>query len=238
VRHNHDEATIGAYLAGELPANETEAFEAHLLSCDRCWAEIHAGRRGRAIAQQAREPTPEQLRDRVLATVIAQQRPQGRRRPATRILVTACIVLVAVVATAIVAIRAVGLDTGQPVQIAAAVTDYLDQRLPGSGIPAQAGPDLSALHMVETGAGTGQLAGQPVTGYVYRDDTGRRLLIYLSDQPFPMPAQTDPVTDPASATITTHRGVAVLCSRAPHTVLILGADQQLVRQAATTLNLI
>jgi hypothetical protein len=237
VRHDHDDTTIGAYLAGELPATELDAFEQNLLTCDRCWTEIDTGRRGRALAEQAREPAPERLREQVLAAVAAQQRP-ARRRPPTRILVATCMAAIAVLTAALIAIRAIGLDTAQPVQIAAAVADYLDQRLPGSGIPAEAGPDLSALRLTETGAGTGHLAGQPVLGYAYRDDTGRRLLIYLSDQPFPMPAQPDrDATDPAGAAITTHRGVAVLCSRTPHTVLVLGEDKQLVWRAATTLDL-
>jgi hypothetical protein len=43
--------------------------------------------------------------------------------------------------------------------------------------------------------------------------------------------------DPAAATAATHRGVVVLCSRAPHTALVLGDDEALVWRAATVLDL-
>lgn len=233
MRHDHDDTTVGGYLAGELPPEQRDAFEQHLLTCDRCWAEIDAGRRGRALAEQAREPTPRQLRDQVLAALAAQQ--PSRRRPRARILVAAAVAVVAVLTVAVVAIGTIGADA-QPAQIAAAVAGYRDDRLPGSGIPERAGPDLTALRLVETGAGAGRLAGQPVTGYAYRDGAGRRLLIYLSDRPFPMP---DPVdgADPTGAALATHRGVVVLCSRAPHTALVLGEDEHLVWQAATALDL-
>jgi hypothetical protein len=236
VRHDHhniDDATIGAYLSGELPAADRDEFEAHLLTCDRCWAEVDTGRRGRALAVHAREPAPAPLHERVYGAVAA-ERP-GHRHLRTRALVAAAVVLLAAVATAVI-VRAAG-PSDQPLPIAVAVAGYRDDRLPGSGIPPRGGPDLSALRLAKTGAGTGHLAGQPVTGYAYRDDTGRRLLIYLSDQSFPMPAEADHPNGPTGAGVTRHRGVAVLCSRSPHTVLILGEDDRLVWQAATTLDL-
>ena len=233
MKHDHDDTTIGTYLAGELALEQREAFETHLLTCDRCWAEIDAGRRGRALAEQAREPAPEPLREQLLAALAAGQ--PTRRRPAARILVAAAVAVVVALTAAVVVIGAIGADA-QPAQIAAAVNGYRDDRLPGSGIPERVGPDLSVLRMVETGAGTGRLAGQPVAGFAYRDEVGRRLVIYLSDQPFPMPEPADHA-DAVGAAITTHRGVAVLCSRAPHIALVLGEDEHLVWQAATVLDL-
>jgi hypothetical protein len=233
VRHDHEDATIGAYLSGELPGADRDVFEAHLLTCDRCWADVDTARRGRSLATQARETTPEPLRQRVYAAVAA-ARP-ARRRPRTRVAVAAAVALLAAV-TAAVVVRAFG-PADQPLPIAVAVAGYRDDRLPGSAIPQRGGPDLSALRLAGTGASAGRLAGQPVTGYAYRDDTGRRLLIYLSDRPFPMPAQADHPNGPAGAGLTRHHGVAVLCSRSPHTVLILGEDEHLVWQVATTLEL-
>jgi anti-sigma factor RsiW len=231
MRHE-DDATVGAYLAGELTDGRGDAFEAHLLTCDSCWAEVDAGRRGRALVEQAREPAPQRLREQVLTAATSRRPARGRTR--ARVLVAAGLAVILTLIAATV-IRALAPDP-PPVQIAAAVAGYLDQRLPGAGIPVAAGPDLSTLSMVETGAGTGWLAGQPVTAHAYRDNVGRRLLIYLSDRPFPMP---DPAggADPAAATAATHRGVVVLCSRAPHTALVLGDDEALVWRAATVLDL-
>ncbi|MEW2382613.1 zf-HC2 domain-containing protein [Micromonospora sp. NPDC047707] len=233
MRHDHDDATIGAYLAGELPADQRDAFEEHLLTCDRCWAEVDAGRRGRTLAMQAYEPAPARLLLRAHAAVTAE--PPARHRTRAWVLVAAVLTLVATLSVAAAVLVAV--PDGQPAPIAAAVAGYHDEQLPGSGIPLQAAPDLSALRLAGTAAGTGRLAGHPVTGYAYRDDTGRRLLIYLSDEPFPMPARADHPNGPSGSGITHHRGVVVLCSRSPHTVLVLGEDQNLVRQVAAALDL-
>jgi hypothetical protein len=232
VTHDPDDATIGAYLAGELPPAQRDALEQHLLTCDRCWTEVDAGRRGRALVEQAREPAPDPLRARIHAAVAA-QRP--RRRPPTRVLVAAALTLITAVAVA-VSVRTAN-PASQPPQITLAVAGYQADRLPGSGIPAQAAPNLSALQLVETGAGTGRLAGQPVTGYAYRDQTGRRILLYLSDQPFPMPERADHPTGPDGAATVRHRGVSVLCSRQPYQALVLGDDKHLVWRVATALDL-
>jgi hypothetical protein len=232
VTHDHNDATIGAYLAGELPTAPREAFEHHLLTRDACWADVDASRRGRTLVEHAREPAPDHLRDQVTAAVAKRS---GRRN--SRIPVLATIAAALVVALA----AAVGVwstrPAAQPAPISLAVAGYRADRLPGPGIPDQAGPDLTGLHLVEAGAGTGQLGGQPVTGYAFRDQTGRRILIYRSQQPFPMPAGSAHPTGPDGAAAATYHGVTVLCSRHPHTLLVLGDDPRLVWWVATALNL-
>ena len=71
-----------AYLVGELGRRQRERLEAHLLTCEACWQEVQAARRGRALAESAREVAPQHLRDRVRATVEAT--PAGRARWAVR----------------------------------------------------------------------------------------------------------------------------------------------------------
>jgi hypothetical protein len=231
VTHDHSDAAIGAYLAGELPAVQREAFEHHLLTCDACWADVDAGRRGRALVEQAREPVPAYLSGQVIAAVA---KGSGRRRPRIPVLATGAVVLVVALVAAVVA-WSVRPDA-QPAPIALAVAGYRADRLPGPSIPDQAGPDLTGLRLVEAGAGTGQLAGQPVTGYAYRDETGRRILIYRSAQPFPMPTGSAHPTGPDGAAAATYYGVTVLCSRHPHTLLVLGDDALLVWQVAAALD--
>lgn len=255
MRHDYDEATVAAYLARELPPAGLEAFEAHLLGCDRCWREIEAGRSGRALVERAREPVPDRVRHRVLAAVEAQaamRPPTSRvpRRPAPwswaarlprpRLLVamagTAVVVLVASVAVSIgFALGRAGGDAGPPAQIAAAVADYRSETLPGELMPHDAAPDLSAVGMSVAGAGGGVLGAQEVTGYGYRDSAGRRVALYFSDDPFPMPAR--PGADASAAALEVHDGVTVLCSRAPHTVLVLSDDAALVEDVAELLDL-
>jgi hypothetical protein len=232
VTHDHSDATTGAYLAGELPAAQREAFEHHLLTCDACWADVDAGRRGRALVEQAREPAPDHLHGQVIAAVA---KHSGGRRPRVPVPATVAVALVLALASAVLA-WSVRPD-GQAAPIRLAVAGYRADQLPGPGIPDQAGPDLTGLRLVEAGAGTGQLAGQPVTGYAYRDATGRRILIYRSPQPFPMPTGSAHPTGPDAAAAATDHGVTVLCSRHPHTLLVLGDDAQLVWQVATALDL-
>ncbi|MFI7577760.1 anti-sigma factor family protein [Micromonospora sp. NPDC049497] len=249
MRHD-DGATVGAYLAGELPDGPREAFETHLLTCDRCWSEVDTGRRGRALAHLAREPAPPHLVARLTGAVAAERQPgddaaidgrtswlgrlrHGRDRRSWA-LAAAALVLVAVLGAAVVGRNTA--STPAP-QITVAVAGYHDDRLPGTNIPAQPGPDLSALRLSAAGASAGHLAGQPVTGYAYRDDTGRRLIIYVSDEPFPMPAQVENPIGGDGAGMMHLDGVVVLCSRRPHTALVLGDDEDLVRQAASTLDL-
>lgn len=231
----HDpETSAAAYLAHELDEAAHAAYEQHLLTCDVCWAEVHAGRRGRHIAEQAREQAPAELWAQILDTFTAAPSPRTATRPARRILATAAAALT-LVAVAV----GVHLTTAshQPQPINAAVTGYLQDRLPGSGIPATAGPDLTQLQLTSTAASTGNLAGLPVGAYGYRDDTGRRLLIYVSDRPFPMPGNAQHPDDPAGGWLAHDQGVAVFCSRAPHKTLIVGDDEQLVRSAARLLDL-
>ncbi|MFC8848510.1 MULTISPECIES: anti-sigma factor family protein [unclassified Micromonospora] len=252
MRHHHDDATVGAYLIGELPDGPREAFEKHLLTCDRCWAEVDAGRRGRALVHLAREPAPAHLAARLAGVVAERHVPPhhqavfdgwmpslGERRPRTARrswTLAAALVLVAVLGAVVV----VGRDGGSAPapQITVAVTGYHDGRLPGTTVPTRSGPDLSALRLSGAGASAGDLAGQPVTGYAYRDDTGRRLLVYVSDEPFPMAPQPENPIGTDGAAMMHLDGVVVLCSRRPHTALVLGEDEDLVRQAAATLDLI
>ncbi len=246
MRREHDEAAIGGYLAGDLSRDEVEEVEAHLLACDRCWGEVEAGREGRTLAEQAREPLPPGLRDRILAVVGAEDPglPSHRRRmrvplrlvPRPRRWVALAAGAAVLLASIAVTIESTRGDPTSPAQIAAAVADYQADTLPGPAIPASSGPDLSALRMSLAGAGDGELAGQAVTGYGYRDSTGRRVIVYYSDKPFPMPVGAG--ADPADAALEVHDGVSVLCSRAPHTILVLSDDGKLVEEVAALLDLV
>jgi hypothetical protein len=46
-------------------------FEAHLLACEPCWQEVVLGRRGRQLAETARDLAPPQLREDIRAAAIA-----------------------------------------------------------------------------------------------------------------------------------------------------------------------
>jgi hypothetical protein len=117
-----------------------------------------------------------------------------------------------------------------------AVAGYKEDRLPGSATPQSAAPDLSSLRMTGVGAGAGRLDHMPVTAYAYRDNQGRRLMIYVATTSFPMPEDAHRFHGTQGAWMAHQDGVTVLASRAPHELLILSEDQKLAHAAAVALD--
>ena len=248
----HDRAAdAAAYVAGELDHSACDDFENHLIDCEQCWAEVEAGRAGRAIAEAGREVAPVHLRDSIRALVAAAplgSAPLGAAReqaPADPVIGTAIerrrVPGRLLVAAASVALLLAGLVVAthrpeQPSAIRAAVAGFREQRLPGRGIPLAGAPDLGRLSMRSIGAGSGSLEGQQVTAYAYRDDQGRRLLIYVSDEAFPTARGAVRQGSADGPWIVETDEVTVLCARRPHALLVLGEDTTLVRAAADALD--
>ncbi len=228
----HDpESAAAAYLAGEHP--DRQEFEAHLLDCDNCWGEVAQGRRGRDLAESARELAPAALRESIRAAVAAEPRRRSRWPR-----VAAAAVAVAAVLAGTVAVWPRQVPQPQPSAIAAAVDGYRAGQLPGRQIPVRAAPDLAQVALSPVGAGAGQVGGVPVTAYAYRDTAGRRLLVYVSEQPFPTARGARQLVGPDGPWVVDTQGVTVLCARQPHALLVLGDDPQLVRQAAVALDVV
>jgi anti-sigma factor RsiW len=71
MKRRHDaERNAAEYVSGELAGRTRRWFERHLLDCEDCWREVLLGRFGRRAAEDAREPVPAGLRDRVRASVL------------------------------------------------------------------------------------------------------------------------------------------------------------------------
>ena len=68
-RRHAAERNAAEYVSGELSHRTRRWFERHLLDCEDCWREVLLGRFGRRVAEDAREPVPVGLRDRVRAAV-------------------------------------------------------------------------------------------------------------------------------------------------------------------------
>lgn len=68
-RRHDPERNAAEYVSGELTIRARRWFEQHVLGCDDCWREVLLGRFGRRVAEDAREPVPTGLRDRVRAAV-------------------------------------------------------------------------------------------------------------------------------------------------------------------------
>ena len=227
---NHDvDASAAAYLAGDMTSEDRERFEAHLVECDECWKEVDTARRGLVAATDAREFAPAHLRERI------RELPQIERprHPPRRVYrwVAAAVVAAVVGAGAFV----VSQRDSEHAVIAAAVAGYNERELPGSSMPKTPVPDLSAVDLVEVGAGHGRIESLDVDAFVYRDQAGRSVMIYTAKEAFPMPDGARPLRSGRGPWVAEERGVTVLCARYPHELLIIGKDGDLVRDVADTM---
>ena len=257
----HDpERYVADFLGGGLAEVTRADFSDHLLSCDRCWQELRAAQRGRQIAESARTVAPAELRDRIRAMVMAEDQlgaaaqPADRPRQAPWAAITAKVgrgwpvrrvLLVSVPATAAVLVAVVLTLAGppsarsqEPRALAAAVADFRTQELPGRQLPTAGAPDLSRLNLQPIGAGGGSYAGLAVDGYAYRDSAGRRLVLYLSQEPFPTAPGARLLEGPDGPWTAQRGDVVILCARAPHALLVVGQDLQLVRNVASQLGVL
>lgn len=233
----HDPETDAArYLGDDLDAAERLRFSHHLLTCPTCWDEVEQARRGRALLEAHRTVVPVDLRDRVRALVDADRPAAGPARAAR----SRHRRLALPVAACLASVLAVGLvrDGGDPAALREAVRDYAAQQLPGAELPVATAPDLSALRLQPVGAGGGTYSGLDVDGYAYRDGAGRRVVLYLSDQPFPEAPDAELLAGEDGPWVTDRGGVVVLCARLPHALLVVGEDRALVRSTAAALGVL
>ena len=240
----HDpEADAARYLGGDMSAGRRARFSDHLLGCDVCWQEVVQAQEGRRLVEAARSLPPAHLREGLRALAEAAEPPSeapGRRRVAP---VARQHVAVAVAATVLAAVTVTGLQlrdraTGDPAALQAAVADFNDRELPGQQLPRSTAPDLSGLRLRPIGAGGGRYDGLAVDGYAYRDDAGRRIVLYLSPEPFPAADGVQALAGPDGPWIVRRGDVVVLCARAPQALLVVGQDDDLVRSTAVALGVL
>lgn len=229
MSHN-PELDAASYLGGAMSPRRVEAFEQHLMECEDCWREVTQGRAGRALVESARELAPAELREDLRATIAAYE-PARRLRRGAWLAVAAAFALVAGGASTFLVVR----GPRQPGAIAAAVSDFRTGRLPVAGAPRRPAPDLSAVGLVLSTSGAGEVGSLPIDAYLYRDAEGRRVLLYLSDKPFPVAAGAHHAGG-ADAPWTARDGeVELLCAQRPHALLLLSEQQGTLQRAAEAL---
>jgi hypothetical protein len=243
MRHDA-ERDASRLLSGDMSVSERAAFREHLLSCVECWTEVEQARRGRALVESMRTAAPAALRDRVRGLVEAETLDAGRSATGTHarrrwlVPVGLPVAAAAVAAVAVAGILLLGGGTTEPPSLRQAVADFSAQQLPGSQLPDQRAPDLSSLDLQPVGAGGGSYAGLEVDGYAYRDPAGRRVVLYLSDEPFPEAPGARQLAGQDGPWIVQRGDVFVLCARLPHALLVVGQDDQLVRSTASALGVL
>lgn len=194
----HDDATLGAFVAGELSPAEAERVDAHVLGCDECWEAVRQDLHGGRLARSLRVRAPAGLADRVEAAVRARASPP---RGARRRQLIAGLVAVAC-ATVLLAGVSRWRDRPDPPLIATIV------RLASASAPAET------------------LAGQRLPGNVavsYERVDGQIVILATERRPFPMPLGAHPTVAGTTDPWVARRGpLTLLCVNGAHPALLVG----------------
>jgi hypothetical protein len=240
---SHDPGQLAAAYLTTMRPRARRRFEAHLLACEPCWQEVSLARRGRQLAETARDLAPPGLRDDIRAFVTAAATLRAPRQRPRWPIMAAAVTAVAVLAGAIVLVRPwphtrPAPGAAPPAVIAAALASYRAGRLPGPAVPAEPAPALTPLGLGLAGAARGELGGVAVTMFAYRTPSGERLTILVGSRPFPEASHARELGGTEGAWTMRSSGVTIICAQHTHAMLLLGSDPALVRQASALLNAI
>ncbi|MGI8774122.1 MAG: hypothetical protein ACR2KQ_03750 [Actinomycetota bacterium] len=225
----HDpERSAAAYLAGVMGRRARVAFERHILRCEDCWSEVFTARRGRSVAESAREIAPQHLREMVRSTV-ASVPPHRRRFPRWFV---ATIMLLPLLGGGAVLLGA--FQEEQPRPIAATVADYQAIETLEPTVRSTLPQRLGDLELQEVRAGDAE--GVPVIVHHYADAAGHQVAVYQSNVPFPDAAGARHSNDGRTWTALVD-GTHVFCSDDPVPSLVLGNNPDEVRVAVEELGL-
>ncbi|MCA1726991.1 MAG: hypothetical protein LC722_04890 [Actinobacteria bacterium] len=219
VKAHDPERAAAEYLGGQLSARRRRTFEAHVIDCEDCWREVDVARRGRSIAEGARELAPQPLRERVRAAVFSLPAPRRRwlRAPA----VVAVVAVVTVVGV-FLAVRTPDQPRVIDAAIAAGSGEMVLARARDPVLPRRLGD------LVLVDARSGSVDGLPVTQHVYRDAAGHVVSVLQAPRAFPVAAGA--VHAPDGRTWTVEIGKVVLfCADRPKPSLVAGDDEAEVR---------
>jgi anti-sigma factor RsiW len=243
---NHEPDQLAAAYLDGMRARPRRRYEQHLLDCDACWREVSLARLGRGLAERLTEVAPPGTREAIRTSVTAaatEARPGADRRHRRRlVLATGLVGVLLALGGGLAARRSWQTNTVETTTsgstVALAVASFRADRLPGTAVPAQQPPDLSALGLHLAGASTGTLNGTPVTVFAYRGHAGSRLNLYRGTRPIPETDQAQELDGVEKAWRTEIGGITVICGPEDHTELLLGSDPRLVHAAGTLLNIV
>jgi hypothetical protein len=229
----HDPERLAArFLDGQMRRPERWRYERHLVECAECWAQIQFARAGRSAAESLREVAPARVRERVRAVpgLAAPAAPVRRQRPMPLLVA----VVVAVLATLVVGVVTYGDRSRDEVaaeaiaQVAAAYRDGSTWAASATAPPVER---LTGLRWVETRVTA--IEDDRVLGFRYTDGAGQTVLVVQRDGTFAIPPDAHSVR--GGEWVTDVDGVTVFCTRAPESVLVVGAEPDLVASAARAL---
>jgi len=208
---------LAVFLAGDLDDATAAGFDEHLISCERCWQAVREDRAGRAAAARLRQPAPTELASRVRLAV--EQANGRRRRQPARLVLAACVLLLATAVAAVLALARPDWPVDSPA-IAAVVTAA--HRMPAPSAASAPGPAASGQPWTV-------LAGGSHLRLQYYLLDGVELLVVHADRPFAMPEDARPVAAGAMPWALTRDGVTLYC---PHDTMLVAAAIPAERLAA------
>lgn len=232
MRHD-PERDAAAYLGGTLTRRRRRRFEDHLLECDQCWQEVAEARKGRSVAEAARELASQSLRELVRGAVAGAE-PQSRRLPRPWLAASAGLLVLAA-ATAVILVAGPDRPARQPAPIARAIDDFRSDRLPAGRPSSMRALDLSGLGFELVGVGSGEVGDLAIDAFGYRDASGHRLHVYLSQRPFPVAVGAHLSDRPDGPWTAGGDGVELLCAQRPYPLLAISDDPAALRGLAAHL---
>lgn len=221
----HDpERNAASYLGGLLKGPKRRMFERHMVDCEDCWQEVDLGRRGRSVAESARELAPQVLRERVRAAV--ETVTPTRRRPRW-LLGGGAFGALAVVLAGLMFL----LPERSPAEIDAALASF--RTAPNStSVESQLPARLADLELTGTEAVT--LGSFDAVAHSYIDPSGDEVVVYVADKEWPVAAGAE--HDNSGETWLAEKdGLVMICLNQPKASLIVGDDVHDVELAAYSL---
>jgi hypothetical protein len=209
----NDHRQLLDFLAGSLETSARDAFDAHLLACDRCWSAVCEDRRGREAAETLREIAPAALRERIrLAIEIASQEHSGTEWPSRHRQTSLRLGgLVAILITMVVGLAHVARRVPSDPEAVAAVL-RLARTLP---------PALSTATPREVPRTLVVERQELKVRHVHLD--GRDVVMAVSPRHFPMPIRAQPLTAEHDGPWLATRGpLGLACFTHPVPMLLAG----------------
>jgi 4-amino-4-deoxy-L-arabinose transferase-like glycosyltransferase len=252
---DHDPEVLAATYLSDMPPRARARHEQHLLTCETCWREVSLARRGRELAEIARQAAPAGLREHLRASIAATE-PTAESAVgdhpgssvSTRVRRPRLTMAIATLGLAAALVAAfwqpwqhsvqppTARATSQPA-LDAALASFRTDQLPGTAVPPQPAPDLTPLGLRLVAAGAGHLGQADVAMYAYRAASGARLAVYRSSQPFPEADEAHEVPGAEPAWTLQSDGITILCGPDTHTMLLLSTDPKAVHQVGEQLDL-
>jgi len=187
-------------------------FERHIVDCEDCWREVDLGRRGRSVAESARELAPQALRERVRMAVESVNPP--RRRPLWIFGAGAVLIAAALFGASLL------MSEEEPREIEAVLAAF-QERPNASPVEPRLPSRLRSLKLVDSGRTN--LAGMETVAHTYVDPSGDEVVVFVGDRQWPV-ASGARHDNGGDTWIAEKDGLVLICIDDPAPSLVVGDD--------------